>query len=296
MKSEFAIGIDIGGTNIKGVLINRMGEVLDRTSRKTASTNGDWKENVGKIKDELAKNIKQELTIGLSAPGIANEKQTAIAFMPSRLKGLENFKWNDFLNEKNVKVLNDAHAALLAEASFGAGKGKSDFIMLTLGTGLGGGISINGTIYQGFHGLAGHFGHTSLNAENGKLGITNIPGSLEDAFGESTIIERSHGKFKSIKDLVDAFKDGDYFATYLWLKSVRELAIGICSFCNILSPEIVILGGGITTANEALFDPLSSFMNLYEWKPSGNKTIIKQAHFNEYAGAIGAASFAFNNN
>jgi len=231
--------------------------------------------------------------MGLSAPGLANESQDAIAFMPGRLEGLQDFKWADFLNVHSVMVLNDAHAALLAESTFGSGKGISNIVMLTLGTGVGGGVLIDGSIYKGFHGIAGHFGHTSLNAESRDLGITNMPGSLEDAFGEASVIRRSHGKFKSIKELVDAYYGGDHFATYLWLKSVRELAVGICSICNSFSPELVILGGGITKAEEALFSPLASFMDLYEWRPGGRTTNICRAQFDEYAGAIGAASVCF---
>ncbi len=293
MKSEIAIGVDLGGTNIKGVLIHKNGRILERTVRKTEDPNNQWKESVREVIQSLQQNETEKIPVGISAPGIANENHDAIAYMPGRLSGLENFKWDKFLNKENIKVLNDAHASLLAEATFGSGKGIDDLVMLTLGTGIGGSIKINGSIYKGFHGLAGHFGHMSLHAESDRLGITNIPGSLEDAFGQSTIVERSHGKFNSIKEMVDAYLKGDHFATYLWLKSVKKLAIGICSICNILSPEMVILGGGITNAKGALFDPLSTFMDLYEWRPGGTKTVIKQAHFNQYAGAIGAASFVF---
>ena len=296
MKSEITIGIDLGGTNIKGVLFHKNGQILERIVRKTEEHMNHWEINVRDMIQTLQHNEKGEIPIGISAPGIANEHQNAIVYMPGRLSGLENFRWDQFLMNKNIKVLNDAHASLLAEATFGSGKGINNLVMLTLGTGIGGSIKINGSVYKGFHGLAGHFGHSSLDSESDQLGITNIPGSLEDAFGESTILKRSHGKFNSIKEMVDAYLKGDHFATYLWLKSVKKLAIGICSICNIISPEMVILGGGITNAKEALFDPLSTFMDLYEWRPGGAKTIIKQAHFNQLAGAIGAASFAFENN
>lgn len=295
MKSEIAIGIDLGGTNIKGVLIDKNGRILESIIRKTEDTANNWKESVREVIQALQQNKTGKIPVGISAPGIANESHDAIAYMPGRLSGLENFKWDIFLNTVNIKVLNDAHASLLAEATFGSGKGIDDLVMLTLGTGIGGSIRINGSVYKGFHGLAGHFGHTSLDAESDRLGITNIPGSLEDAFSESTILERSHGKFNSIKEMVDAYLKGDHFATYLWLKSIKKLAIGICSICNILSPEMVILGGGITNAKGALFDPLSTFMDLYEWRPGDAKTIIKQAHFDQFSGAIGAATFTFQN-
>lgn len=297
MNTALAIGIDVGGTNIKGVLMNKSGEILERGTKKTDKIGVLWRDCTHELLNELRRKTKVEIeAVGLSAPGIANESQDAIAYMPGRLEGLEDFKWADFLKIGSVKVLNDAHAALLAEATFGSGKGISNLVMLTLGTGVGGGILIDGSIYKGFYGTAGHFGHTSLDAENRELGITNIPGSLEDAFGESSVVRRSHGKFQSIKELVDAYSQGDHFATYLWLKSVRKLAVGICSICNTLSPEMVILGGGITNAKSALFDPLKSFMDLYEWRPGGKKTRLRQAQLIEYAGAVGAATFAFQSN
>ena len=296
MKSELAIGIDVGGTNIKGVLINKNGEVLKKVTKETDKKGVLWRHTAFRVLQELQGDRTDNFSIGLSAPGVANETQDAIACMPGRLEGLEGLKWADFFKVNKVNVLNDAHAALLAEFTFGVAKGTANFVMLTLGTGVGGAIMINGSIYKGFNGIAGHFGHMSLDANSSKIGITNMPGSLEDAVGESTIFSRSNGKFETVKELVDAYNKGDQLAEALWMKSVKELAIGICSICNILSPEKVIIGGGVANAKESLFEPLGSFMDLYEWRPGGKKVIIKQAQFNEYAGAIGAAAFALQNN
>lgn len=296
MNSKQAIGIDVGGTNIKGVLINKYGEVLKKVTKETDKKGVLWKDTTLRVLHELQDANLDKLPIGLSAPGLVNETQDAIACMPGRLDGLEKLKWADFFKVNKVNVLNDAHAALLAESTFGVAKGTANFIMLTLGTGVGGAIMINGSIYKGFNGIAGHFGHMSLHADSTKLGITNMPGSLEDAVGESTVNLRCNGKFSTVKKLVEAYKKGDLLAEELWMKSVRELAIGICSICNILSPEKVIIGGGVANAKESLFEPLDTFMDMYEWRPKGTKTIIQRAEFHEYAGAIGAAAFAFQNN
>lgn len=296
MKSQLAIGIDVGGTNIKGVLINKNGEVLKKVTKETDKKSILWRDTTLRVLHELEGGKLDNLPIGLSAPGLANETQDAIACMPGRLDGLEDLKWADFFKVDKVNVLNDAHAALMAEYTFGVAKGTANFVMLTLGTGVGGAIMINGSIYKGFNGIAGHFGHMSLDANSSKSGITNMPGSLEDAVGESTIFLRSGGKFETVKEMVDAYNNGDHLAEQLWMKSVKELAIGICSICNILSPEKVIIGGGVANAKESLFEPLDTFMDMYEWRPNGTKTIIKRAKFHEYAGAIGAAAFAFQNN
>ena len=228
--------------------------------------------------------------VGLSAPGLPNATNQCIAFMPGRLPGLENFSWGHFLNEP-VHVVNDAHAALVAESRFGVAKGYKNVIMLTLGTGVGGGILIDGKLYQGNAQKAGHLGHITVNTES-DLSITGQPGSLENAMGNATIEKRSQGRFTSTYQLLEAYKQGDYFAQWVWLTSVRHLAIGICALANAFSPDLVVLGGGITQAEDDLLLPLAEFMNLHEWRPGGQSTPIKLAYFGDMAGAIGAASFA----
>jgi glucokinase len=189
-------------------------------------------------------------------------------------------------------VLNDAQAALMAEVKFGVGRGIKNIVMLTLGTGVGGGILINGELYQGNYQKAGHLGHMTLDVDKEDPGITGMPGTLENAIGDATVSIRSFGRFTSTKTLVQAHLQGDDFATYVWLNSVRKLALGLCSLCNLLSPDLIILGGGITKAGEALYKPLESFIEVYEWKNSGKKTPIQQAFYSNTAGAVGAAGFA----
>lgn len=291
MKKQMAIGIDLGCTNIKAVVVDEEGEILFEDRRETQEQNDKhWKQTIRTIVGELK--LKHEISaIGLCAPGLANDDNSCIAFMPGRLPGLEKFCWSDFVNEKIV-VLNDAHSALTAESSFGAGKGLRHAILLTLGTGVGGGILIDGKLYQGLSQMAGHLGHSTIESNSHWRDVTNMPGSIEDAIGNLTVEQRSHGKFSTTFQLIDAYKKGDTFATWLWLSSVRKLAIGIASYINILSPEAVIIGGGIAQAGDALMEPLQSFLDLYEWRPGGKKTILKLARFSDLAGAIGAAGFA----
>src|SRR4029078_8072262 len=114
----------------------------------------------------------------------------------------------------------------------------------------------------------------------------------EDAIGNSTIQKRSLGKFQDTHALLEAYREGDHFARWIWLSSVRKLAIGIASMINVLSPECVILAGGITESGDDLFETLERFLSLYEWCPGDNKVFILKAQFGDMAGAIGAACFA----
>ncbi len=290
---QLSIGIDLGCTNIKGVLIDGDGNILAQLRQETNEQDDQlWKSAVAsmikKLQNESSTIVRN---IGLSAPGLANSDNTCISFMPGRLPGLENFNWSEFTGQR-IFVLNDAHAALMAEATFGAARGMQHAVLLTLGTGVGGGILINGQLYQGLSQMAGHLGHITVDADDSNIDVTNMPGSIEDAIGNLSISKRSMGKFNTTFELVAAFKKGESFASWLWLSSVRKLAICMASAINVLSPEAVIIGGGISLAGDDLIKPLQDFLDLYEWRPGNKKTPVKLAQFSDLAGAIGAAGFA----
>lgn len=290
--NKAAIGIDLGGTRIKGVALDPDGNLLDQVYTPTEDSAGQpWKEAIKETVIKLQESLAgQPHVIGISAPGIPDGENAAISFMPGRLQGLEGFIWKDFLCHPTY-VANDAIAAMAAEARYGEAKGIRHAIMLTLGTGVGGAILIDGQIYQGNFQKAGHMGHMTVDSE-GENDICNLPGSLEEAIGNCSIGKRSLGKYGYTHQLLDDYRKGDPFATWLWLSSVRKLAVAIASLTNILSPRRVILGGGITEAGDDLFKPLDSFMAMYEWRAGGNKVEIVKARFGDLSGAIGAAGFA----
>jgi glucokinase len=290
--SQVTIGIDLGGTRIKALAIDADGNVLHENYQPT--NDGDdmiWKNAVAAAVQELQKILqKEKIRVGLSAPGLPNSDNTCIACMPGRMQGLENFNWTNFLNQPTY-VLNDGVAAMMGEAKFGAAKNKKNVVMLTLGTGVGGAVLIDGKPYQGAMNKAGHIGHMVINDE-GDCDVTGMPGSLEECIGNCTVEKRSKGKFLSTEELVDAFRSGDVFAKEVWLKSVRQLGAGLASVANILSPEVIVLGGGITQAGDDLFIPLKEFMKQFEWQPHGTTTEIVKAIYGDMAGAIGVAGFA----
>lgn len=288
-----AIGIDLGGTRIKAVLIDEYGQIIQETITKTDDKNGSWKIGVKQAFDQLITG-NEEVSVGLSAPGIPNKNNSCIQYMPERLIGIEGFDWSDYFKKK-VFVVNDAIAAMSAEVKFGAAKGCKDAIMITIGTGVGGALFINGKIHQGAFQKAGHIGHMSIN-QDGEPDICGMPGSLEEAIGNYSVEKRSNGMFQSTAELIEALKFGNLDAKRIWLKSVRSLAIAIASLGNILSPEKIILAGGITNAGEILTKPLKEYMASYEWIVGGEAMKIEIAHFGEHAGALGAAAFAMSSN
>ena len=286
-----AFGIDLGGTHIKAVAASPDGEILAAASRETRDDEGGW--------PEAARDIARELTrssggppdsIGLAAPGLAAADGRSIASMPGRLRGLEGFDWAQALGAP-VAVLNDAHAALLGETWKGAAAGGRDVVLLTLGTGVGGAVLSGGRLLTGHIGRAGHLGHLCLDPD-GPPDITGMPGSLEGAIGNCTLAVRSGGRFKDTRELVEAHRRGDPHATSVWLESVRRLACGIGSIVNAVDPEVVVLGGGIALAGDALFEPLARFLAEVEWRPGGQRVRVVPATLGDRAGALGAARHA----
>jgi glucokinase len=116
-----------------------------------------------------------------------------------------------------------------------------------------------------------------------------MPGSLENAIGNHTVLRRSNGRFRSSTELVAAHIGGDAVASEIWLKSVKTLARAVASFINIADPELVIIGGGIAEAGPALFEPLETYLSKMEWRPGGYRARIVPAALGSWAGAYGAA-------
>jgi glucokinase len=291
-----AIGIDLGGTRIKAAVIDRAGNILAQRiteTRDDPQNNGiEWKNAVAATVSELKmESGDREVLIGISAPGLPDPDNKCISFMPGRMQGLEDFDWQELLGQP-VHVINDAVAALMAEARYGAAKNRKHVVLLTLGTGVGGAILINGQPYQGAFNKAGHIGHMVID-HSGEKDVTGMPGSLEECIGNYSIGKRSNGRFSSTKQMIEAYTNGDPYAIEIWLSSVRQLAIGLASITNILSPEMIVIGGGIAEVGEHLFGPLDQFMNEFEWRAGGNRTEIVKAVYGDKAGTVGAASFAF---
>lgn len=282
-----AVGIDIGGTRVKSVLVDCDGVVLQEDERDSVEGADALAALVQAVLESLG--ADEALPVGIACPGLAQRDHRRVACMPGRLAGLEGLDFGKALG-REVLVLNDAHAATLGEVVLGAAAGRRDVVMLTLGTGVGGGVVIGGRLYTGATGRAGHFGHITVDS-NGPQDICNTPGSIEDAVGNHTISQRSAGRFASTHELVDAAAAGDESAGALWQRSIDCLAACIASLINAFDPEAVVIGGGIAKAGPHLFDPLAQALQRVEWRPMGSAVPILPATLGAQAGALGAALF-----
>ena len=291
------IGIDLGGTRIKGAAFELSNG--DLIFEETAPTrDGEVFEGFPAFVEEIrglvsgfeARDSRRSAVIGLSSPGLADATASRIVAMPGRLEGLEGLDWPETLG-RPVAVINDAHAALMGEIWQGAAAGVKDVILLTLGTGVGGAIVTGGRLLRGHFGKAGHLGHSSLDIE-GKPDICGMPGTLEDMIGNHNVSERTGGRYGSTAELVKAVRSGEEVAKEAWGRSLRALGVSVASLVNILDPELILIGGGISEAWGQIEVPLKDWMDEFEWRPGGGQVEIRRARLGPMAGAYGAAYFA----
>jgi glucokinase len=314
---KYAIGIDLGGTEVKVIAADEHGEILDRHStlswgglppvfKNAESTPGAsaletiWQKSIRRTITQYEEKYGAASATGVAAPGLVAPDGRSIATMPGRLEGLEGLDWTTFLqSRRTVPVLNDGHAALVGEAWRGAAAPFRHAILLTLGTGVGGAILADGRVLRGAIGRAGHFGHVSIE-DSPDQSIAGTPGALELAIGNCTILQRGGMRlehpfcnYPSTLALLKAHRAGDARATAIWTKSVRTLGRALVGFINILDPEAIIIGGGIARAADDLFDLLAEELDKFEWRPGGHRVQILPAALGEWAGALGAAKAAF---
>ena len=282
-----AIGLDLGATRLKAVVVENDGTILDQIARPTRSE--VWRAEVDDLLKELLAMYGDELQIGVCAPGLPNRARDSIWDCAGKIPGLEGLNWREHLGwAKPIPVMNDAQAALFGETWLGAAAGCKNVVLFTLGTGIGGAAMVDGMLLRGALGRAGHFGHISINPE-GPLSLFNAPGSLEDAFGNRTLEKRSNGRFQESLDLVRAVEKGDGLAMRTWDRAAGDLARGIVSVINAFDPELVLLGGGIAAAGESLLCALRPKLDIWEWRPWGIGVELRLASLGEWAGAFGAA-------
>ena len=210
----YAIGIDLGATNIKTLAVDERGDVLAERSDPTEDgPDGKWASNVKHAVAAIEEKLGSAEHIGVCSPGLIYPDERAVSWMVDRMTGTVDFEWQDFLKrERKVPVLNDGQAALLGEVWCGAAQGMQNVVALTLGTGVGGAIMVDGKLLKGHIGRAGQLGHVGVDA-NADHDLCNMPGGLDIMVGNATVADRTDGRFNDTSELVSAYKTGDETST-----------------------------------------------------------------------------------
>jgi len=281
LSNEFAIGIDIGGTNTKYGIVNHRGEILEKGELKTDEYT-EVESYVDALYDALTPLIKQHTEggivkgIGIGAPN-GNYYTGTIEYAPNLLwKGI--IPLTKLVTSKfglPSALTNDANAAAVGEMNYGAARGMRDFIMITLGTGVGSGIVANGQMILGHDGFAGELGHTIIRPGGRKHWSTKLDGSLEaycSATGivitakemlndskEDSLLRQYNGKMDS-KIVYECAVKGDKIAQEVYRFTGQILGEALANFIMFSSPEAIILFGGVIKAGDLILNPTREHM------------------------------------
>jgi glucokinase len=311
------IGVDLGGTNIVFALTDLAGKILYRLKVPTMALEGRDKvvarmvEGIRRVMEESGTPAKELQAVGVGVPGPISSHKGIIYSAPN-LPGFENLRLKALLERKTglpVFLENDANAAAMGEKWAGAGKGVDSMLMLTLGTGVGGGIVLDGKLYSGVNDTAAEFGHMVIDP-GGPICGCGQRGCLEQYASATAIARRAReavmaGTQSSILTLAEgdpskitsrmvhqAALDGDRLARQVWDDTAVFLGIGIANLVNIFNPQMVVLGGGVMLAGGDLLKPVRQEVLKRAFERPAKTAQIVSAKLGDDAGVIGAAAVA----
>lgn len=346
--TKHSIGVDLGGTDIKAGLVSSEGDVSCRVVVPTDVEIGGPKVVAARIAEAVrqvlvkaetaASDVTQpaslsgtresgsddeafEIGVGLGSPGLIIAETGVVHFSPN-FPGWSDIPLATYVNAELAKLQplkkykpilrgmdNDVNAMTLGELHHGAGVGYNNLVALTLGTGVGGGVVINGAVYHGSQNTAGELGHTIVEPNGRYCGCGN-QGCLEAYAGAKNIVERIQEKIETGRSTIlttatkngaaltprtiaEAAQAGDKLAIEIFAETGRYIGIALTSIAHILNPQIAIIGGGIAEAGESLlFEPIRAEFSKRAMDIPSQMKIVK-AHLGNDAGIVGAAMLAF---
>ena len=308
---KYYAGIDLGGTNTKIGLVDEDGNIIFTTIVKTDSMEGFEKtiQRLSKILLQQVKsfdlNFDDVQSVGVGVPGPVLNSRV--------VKFWANFPWKNGVDlalefEKNlgkpVKADNDVNVITLGEMWKGSAQGYKNVLGLAIGTGIGGGIIVDGKLVSGENGAGGEVGHIKVERD-GKLcgcgqkgcweAYASAPGLIREAQSRLAV-NKTNGLYEQVigrdleaKDIFDVAKEGDAFALDLVDYEADYIALGIGNLLNVLDPEIVVVGGGVSLAGDILFDKVKERLKKYAFPSTTENLKIVAASLGNDAGILGAA-------
>ena len=304
---SLAIGVDIGGTGIKGAIVNSRGDLLETLHQPSPRTTSALRDFVHSLVKRAEAPVRG---IGVGCKGIIDAGSTRVKSSPGDLNFLEGQLLSEAIGAGDLPVCaeNDARVALIGEVLWGAARGRRNVVMLTLGTGVGGAVLVDGVILQGVNGAAGHLGHTTIDPRGG-LCICGNYGCLETHFSSRAIesdywahIHRaaptklsitSTGELPSSEAIFRVAAAGDECARYVVDRALEYLGAALVSFLHTFDPEIFILGGNIVAAGPQLIVPIQDRVARRTKTLLGREVPIVFQQIVGLGGVAGAAGLVF---
>lgn len=309
-SDHILIGVDIGGTNIVVAAISPSGEVLAKATTATRPTDGPAA-GVSRILDLIGQIQSAAGTRPLAGVGIGCtgpvDRITGHIYNPHTLPTWDAFPLTEALQQKlDVPVIieNDAHAGALGEHWRGAGRDVKHMVYITVGTGVGGGILVDGALYTGANGLAGEIGHLPISLDNGPLCYCGIRGCLESLVSAPALIKQARDRVRQMNSLIlsyvdndvslitprviaEAARSSDELAMHLIAKAAYTLGIGLRSLIVTLAPEMIVLGGGVMNSFDLFMPGIQAAIDNLHLPTDYIR--IKHAELGLNAGVIGCA-------
>jgi len=308
------IGIDVGGTKVLGGVVTETGEILETTRRETPREGGSaLTQTIADVALELSKKYPVA-SIGVSAAGfISSDRQTILA--TPNIAGWNGVNLDQELTQiigKRIVLENDANAAAWGEFKFGAGRGRQDLMLLTLGTGVGGGLILGGALFRGAFGIGAELGHLRL-IPDGHLCGCGIRGCLEQYASGSALMRhareainaspdlarnllaRGDGTLEGLKGhhITEAAREGDPVALAAFSTMASYLGAGIASLCAVIDPSCIVLGGGVIDAGEIFLGPTrEAALRLIPFSGKHPYPDIVPAELGNNAGLVGVADLS----
>jgi glucokinase len=314
---DLVLGIDLGGTKILTAVTNPQGKMLSRDHSITPAPKGHEAviqsilESAYRALEQANVAIEKITAIGVGAPGLSNP-ETGILFTSAHLPGWRDVPLRDIVQERlgrKTFVINDANAAALGEFYFGAARGIRNFIYITLSTGIGGGIVIDGKIYSGAIGVAGEVGHMTIDDEGpicncGNKGCWEALASgtalakearhrIEEG-NRTSILEYTEGDVEKVTAQVvhNAAEHGDSLAKELIAWTGYYVGVGLANLINIFNPELIVIGGGLSNIGDMLLKPAFKVAGERAYKEAFQAVRFASAELGRNSGVLGAAAFA----
>jgi glucokinase len=317
-RRRSVLALDLGGTKIITAAVLSTGEIVSRKYSLTLADEGPWP-IINKLSSAVAETMAQAKLktsdiagIGIAAAGIIDTKEGIVTTSPN-LPGWRDVPLRDIIAERlglTTYLINDASAAALGEHRFGAGRGVDNLIYLTVSTGIGGGIIIDGELYLGADGCAGEIGHMIIETHGpqcncGKFGCLEALAS-GSAMTKESVRRLNQGEKSSIIRLVDgrlesitaetvslAARKGDSLACDIVARAATYLGIGLANLVNIFNPELIVIGGGVSKMGNMLLAPARKAISEIAFKLPARTARIVRARLGSNAGIIGAAVYVF---
>ena len=311
------LGIDLGGTKILTAVTDAQGNILSRDHSVTPAAKGP-EAVIQSILESTGRALKQAgiaasdlAAIGVGAPGLSNP-ETGIVFTSPHLRGWKDVPLRDIIEQelgRKVFLINDANAAAIGELHFGGGRGARNFVYITISTGIGGGIIIDGKIYTGAIGTAGELGHMVIDDDGPSCSCGNR-GCWETLASGTAIAREARRRIKegassSILGYADgdlekveaeiihkAAQDNDELAKELVARTSYYIGVGLANLINIFNPEIIVIGGGLSNIGDMLLEPAFREAERRAFKQSYQAVRFARAELGRNSGVIGAAAFA----